>query len=398
MSELMASARRIRACDRGQRADRIPIATPIPWHPMASIDAERLAAGERRRGLSKWRGSWSAIAIRDPRVVPLSRRVSLPAKLPAFHGGAGRVCRAVAEERVTATRKRVTTICHAPKGDLRWVYDEEDGIETRWDMVKPINSLEDVDRLLSVPWRMNRIDPRAFEPHRQNRAKMGENAIGGGGVNSMVAMLCGVMHYEQMLEWLLSETSTIKLLADTWLQRTSQIVDYMLDQGVGPFWHFNGVERACPPMMSPAQWEKWVVPYDGAIMKQIKARDPEARIHVHCHAKVGTLLKSFMAMGVDSTDPVEPLPQGDISFADARRIVGDRMVLHGNIEFSDMEDRRPSRTCRRPGSRRRCRRTKRWPRAHCRRTGTAAQPAAAPRREVRLRARSVLRSRYRCHS
>ncbi len=237
----------------------------------------------------------------------------------------------------TPSRKRVTTLLHTPKGDLRWSYEVENEIETQWDMEKPVNTLDDVDRLLSVPWRLKTYPEKDFEPHRQNRAKMGRDAIGGVNINSMVAMLCGVMHYEQMLEWLLVEPAAIQVLADTWLDRTMKTVDYLLDQGVGPIWHFNGVERACPPMMSPAQWDQWVVPYDGAVMKRIKARDPQAIIHVHCHAKVGTMLKSFLEMGVDSTDPVEPPPQGDITFAEARRMVGDRMVLFGNIEFLDIE-------------------------------------------------------------
>ncbi len=62
---------------------------------------------------------------------------------------------------------------------------------------------------------------------------------------------------------------------------------------------------------------------------------------MHCHGKVGTLLKSFLEMGVDSTDPVEPPPQGDVEFRDARKIVSDRMVLFGNMEFLDMETRTP---------------------------------------------------------
>ncbi len=118
-------------------------------------------------------------------------------------------------------------------------------------------------------------------------------------------------------------------------------VEFLLGQGVGPFWHLNGVERACPPMMGPRQWEELVLPYDGEIMRLIKERDPDGLIHVHCHGKVGRLLPLFLAMGVDSTDPVEPPPQGDITFRDARRLVGDRMTLYGNIEFLDMERRTP---------------------------------------------------------
>jgi uroporphyrinogen-III decarboxylase len=153
----------------------------------------------------------------------------------------------------------------------------------------------------------------------------------------MVAMLVGVMDYERVLEWILEEPVLIKALADAWLARVWAKVDYLLSQGVGPFWHFNGVERASPPMMGPRQWEELVVPYDGEIMRRIKARDPEARIHVHCHGKVSGLLDSFLEMGVDSIDPVEPPPQGDIELAEARRRVGDRMTFYGNIEFSLMD-------------------------------------------------------------
>jgi len=135
------------------------------------------------------------------------------------------------------------------------------------------------------------------------------------------------------LEWVLTEPSLIKILADAWLERTWAKVDFLLSQGVGPFWHFNGVERAAPPMMGPKQWNELVVPYDGEIMRRIKERDPEAMIHVHCHGRMGTLLDSWIELGVDSTDPVEPPPQGDIEFADAKRHVDGRMTLYGNIEF-----------------------------------------------------------------
>jgi uroporphyrinogen-III decarboxylase len=153
----------------------------------------------------------------------------------------------------------------------------------------------------------------------------------------MVAMLCGMMEFELLLEWVMTEPDLIKALADAWLERTAEKVNFLLDQKVGPFWHFNGVERASPPMMGPRQWAEWVVPYDGRIMRLIKERDPESIIHAHCHGRVGTLLDSFMAMGVDSTDPVEPPPQGDIEFAEAKRRVAGRMTLYGNMEFLYME-------------------------------------------------------------
>ena len=244
-------------------------------------------------------------------------------------------------EKLDDARTRRTTLLHTPQGDLKWVYEEEDGIFTKWDTHKPIQGPEDVEKMLSVPYEFVPPDPAGYEPFRESRAAMGEDATGGSGVNSMVAMLCGMMGYEQMLEWVLTEPTLIKLLADEWLRRTGEKVDWLLSQGVGPFWHFNGVERACPPMMSPRQWEELVVPYDGEIMRRIKTADPTARIHVHCHGKVRTLLDSFVEMGVDSTDPLEPPPQGNADIAEVKREYDGRLVFYGSVEFLDMETRAP---------------------------------------------------------
>jgi methionine synthase II (cobalamin-independent) len=76
-------------------------------------------------------------------------------------------------------------------------------------------------------------------------------------------------------------------------------------------------------------------------MSRIKSVDPEATIHVHCHGRVRNLLESFVEMGVDSIDPVEPLPQGDVDLAEAKEAYDKRLVFRGNIEFLDMETRRP---------------------------------------------------------
>jgi uroporphyrinogen-III decarboxylase len=41
-------------------------------------------------------------------------------------------------------------------------------------------------------------------------------------------------------------------------------------------------------------------------------------------------------MGVDSTDPVEPPPAGDVTFAEAQEIVDGRVTLIGNLEFDEL--------------------------------------------------------------
>lgn len=337
-----ASCRRICGTYRREQVDRVPLLSPIPWQPQNDIDAT---------GFSDWRDEERFRQVArlvqkycDPK--PPYNRVSIPRIFePQSYQRFLEAPQEYVEElpplKVSDVRTRHTTVLHTPRGDLKWAYEEDEGILTQWDIHRPVQCVEDVERLLSVPYAFVPPDSSALEPFRRHRAEMGVNAVGGAGVNSMVAMLCGIMAYELLLEWVMVEPEIIKRLADTWLERTGEKVDWLLAQGVGPFWHFNGIERAAPPMMGPRQWAEWVVPYDGEIMRRIKVADPEARIHVHCHGKVRTLLDSFVEMGVDSTDPVEPPPQGDADIAEVKTTYNGRLVLLGNIEFLDMETRQP---------------------------------------------------------
>ncbi len=338
----MASAKRVVGTYLRDEVDRVPIITPIPWQPHESIDSQEFGDWrdeERFRRIARLVqqhcDTWPAKNnVSYPRVFePISYQRFLEAP-PEF-------VEKLAPEPLSETRKRYTTLLHTPRGDLKYVYDMDDGVFTNWDMHKPIQCPEDVDRLLSVPYKFEPPATEDYEPFRRHRAEMGQYATGGSGMNCMVAMLCGVMSYQQLLEWLVSEPQLIRRLADAWLERVSQKVEWLLSQGVGPFWHFNGIERACPPMMGPAQWDEYIRPYDGEIMRMIKKSDPQARIHVHCHARVGAFLDMFVELGVDSTDPVEPEPQGDVDLAAAKRKYDGGLVFFGNIEFLDMETRQP---------------------------------------------------------
>lgn len=336
--DLRISARRVWAAYGHGSADRIPILSPISWSSVNDIDAKPLKG---------WRAEADFIRvarlvqehcdIRPPYSGVERPHIFASASYTRFLEVEDSYTETLPPQRMGPARTRHTTVLHTPKGDLYHAYDVDDGIETAWDMIKPIATTADVDKLLSVPFSWTRPPDSAYDAFRQRRREMGNDFIGGGGVDSMVAMLCGMMPFEQLLEWTITEPTIIKTLADQWLERIWQKVEFLIGQGVGPFWHFNGVERASPPMMGPRQWRELVEPYDGEMIRRIKAADPKAVVHVHCHGKVGTLLDSFLAMGVDSIDPVEPPPQGDIEIADVRRRVGDRMTLLGNIEFLDME-------------------------------------------------------------
>ena len=51
----------------------------------------------------------------------------------------------------------------------------------------------------------------------------------------------------------------------------------------------------------------------------------------HCHGNSGGYLELFADMGIDALDPLEPAPYGDNILSDAKKRVGEKMLLQGNI-------------------------------------------------------------------
>ncbi len=54
------------------------------------------------------------------------------------------------------------------------------------------------------------------------------------------------------------------------------------------------------------------------------------------------VLERFADEGIDCLNPMEPPPMGNVTMAEARRRLGDRMTLEGGIEVGDMELKSPA--------------------------------------------------------
>ena len=59
-------------------------------------------------------------------------------------------------------------------------------------------------------------------------------------------------------------------------------------------------------------------------------------VYVHCHGALGAVLERFADMGVNVLHPIEAPPLGDITLAEAKRRIGDRVCLEGNIQIGDV--------------------------------------------------------------
>lgn len=107
----------------------------------------------------------------------------------------------------------------------------------------------------------------------------------------------------------------------------------------GHLWRIYGPEFACPPYLPPRLFKEYVVQYDKPIIDIIKKNGGFPRIH--CHGRVKDVLDDIVSTGCIGLDPIEPPPQGDVSLFYVRKNYGDKLVLFGNLELSDIETMEP---------------------------------------------------------
>jgi hypothetical protein len=104
----------------------------------------------------------------------------------------------------------------------------------------------------------------------------------------------------------------------------------------GRLWRIYGPEYATPPYLHPRWFRRYVSGYDGPIIDAIHRSGGWARIH--SHGRVRQALPDIAALGADAIDPLEPLPQGDVTLAEVAAGDGKGLVLFGNLEITDLEN------------------------------------------------------------
>jgi uroporphyrinogen-III decarboxylase len=140
---------------------------------------------------------------------------------------------------------------------------------------------------------------------------------------------------ETLALWTVEQRDLLREMLDVFSRRLERAVRQCLEKGVGPIYYFNGPEYALPPLMSPRDFDEFVVPYDTRLISLIHSY-PGRYVIVHSHGRVNRFLERFADMGTDGLNVLEPPPLGDVLLAEAKQRVGDRLCLIGNIQYDDL--------------------------------------------------------------
>lgn len=228
----------------------------------------------------------------------------------------------------TVTKKGDTTITtiHTPKGDLtRKVRNT--GI-TSATVQFPFAIPTDVERFFSVPYVPPEIDVSAFH---SLKTEVGEEALVMVGIANAVCLPASWFSPEGFcLAWMDTPDRVLRLTALA-AERTLAYVDALCKAGVDAFRIIGGEYASV--QLGPVGFDKLVMAFDAELIGLMHHHNAIA--YYHNHGPATQFLDRFAELGMDALDPLEAPPWGDADLGEAKRRIGNKVCLVGNLD--DME-------------------------------------------------------------
>ena len=212
-----------------------------------------------------------------------------------------------------------------------------------WMTVHPVRSLDDLHAVAEIPFELDtRAIDRAVESYDVAVRLAGDRGVPLFSISSPIVIISGLMDLELFLELSYTEKPYFHELLREITERQLQVLRYALGKGrFDTVMNIGGSEQCTPPLMAPEAFDEYVVPYETPFVDECRRHG--IPVNIHCHGKVKHALECMADMGVDSTDPVEPPPAGDLDFREAREVSRGEVTLRGNLEYNEFTHLDPAR-------------------------------------------------------
>lgn len=323
----MTSRQRLLALLKGQPTDRI---------------------GIQIRGVNVWNDAWCRACHTSFR--PVIDAVRDHADWAAMCGFRWGLCSSAAAMPMRTSVQDVpghpdvehhVTVIDAPLGPLRQVVATSRVGHPNMTVEHYAKTPEDVDNLLALPYEPLCPDVAPFVDLDRCVGDRGLVLIIIG--SDPVGEVHELLGTETLAFWSVEHRDVLHRMLAEFLRRKLDLIRHFGQCRLGrkmPLWIGHvGAELVVPPLASPADFRDFVVRYDKPLHDAIHAIG--GFVHVHSHGRVNKVLEDFADMGADVLHPVEAPPLGDTPLAEAKRRVGDRLVIEGNVEISRLLDEEP---------------------------------------------------------
>ena len=223
------------------------------------------------------------------------------------------------------------TVFHTPKGDLHMI----DRVSTKGDpgfiIEYMIKEPEDIDKLLSMDYTPYPLERTGYDAAV---AQMGDRGVVMVGLDHAAYAVQRLMGSETLAYFSVDERESLRHLIEVYAGRLLDYTKAILDLGIHGIFSWVGPELYLPPLMRPADFGEFVHDMDKPIGDAI--HNAGGHVWVHSHGKVADFIDSFIDMGVDVLNPLEPPKNGDIDMNDIIARYGNRIGWEGNIEIQEI--------------------------------------------------------------
>ena len=151
-----------------------------------------------------------------------------------------------------------------------------------------------------------------------------------GEISSPVDGLCILLGLENTMMAFILEPEKCKPLLEGYVMQNFAFAKAQIDVGV------DTMKISSPfvggSFISKEFYIKFVVPYEGELVRLIKEYCPKIPIYTHTCGFIGDRLELMQSTGIDGIECMDPPPLGDTELADAKKRVGKEMFLKGNMD------------------------------------------------------------------
>lgn len=243
-------------------------------------------------------------------------------------------------EEIHKDHKIIKTIMHLKGGDLVKFQKRYNNVNTNWTTKHYLEDLNDLKLYVdNLDYMINDVSiAHAHEIEKE----LGDNGIVMISVSDPVCIIADGFDFSKFLIYAIEEPKLIYRACDAVFEYQNYHHDQIIKQGIDNMMlRMCGPEYATPPYLSPKMFPNLVTKYIKHYCSEFKNANAFPR--VHCHGKIKDALEEFMKTDMMALEPIEPIPDGDISLGDVKKRCGDKVCLLGNIELKDLENSNPKR-------------------------------------------------------
>jgi uroporphyrinogen decarboxylase len=225
---------------------------------------------------------------------------------------------------VTREDDTVTIEVETPKGMLRSQHVMTR--EASWVAEHFFKGLEDVGRVLSVPYAPPTFEVTAYYAWE---TALGDEGLIALSIPSAFRFCLGFFGSEPLYLMIADDPDLVERLVATMNERLALYVRACCEKDVCSFW-MGGSEHCGPGVVHPRMFRRLITPYDKQIVSII--HEYGGIVNYHTHGKLGDILDEIAEVGVDVMSPIETGLRGDVTLAEVKARIGDRVCLKGNLD------------------------------------------------------------------